>query len=344
MATIVYGENNGAEGLSHLAVNFNGDAPVVGNDSFAVGEYVTASGQGSVAIGRNTDTNGSNALALVGGDANANKAISIGQSSNVDGEGSIAIGESSSATSTNSVSIGTNAKCTYWDSVAIGVGSNSFNYNNVSIGLQAKCTNLGSTAIGAHADTSHNYTTAVGYNATVVQSNSTAIGYNTTTTASNQIMLGHTSIESVRVGNTSYEPTHANDLADKNYVDNRGMSYKLKEVSQGNIENVVIGREYYSPDQHGGIFGTVYRRYLIEYPDTTSIQTHTILTAGTVDKLIDSKFLVHNMGTNKQEAIDNVSYSANYRIRASVTSSGALEVEQGIDYHLYGGWVDYTKQ
>lgn len=60
---------------------------------------------------------------------------------------------------------------------------------------------------------------ALGASANAGHTNSTAIGIDAHTNDSSQVMLGGPSINSVRVGNSSYTPTDSADLVTKKYVD-----------------------------------------------------------------------------------------------------------------------------
>jgi hypothetical protein len=60
---------------------------------------------------------------------------------------------------------------------------------------------------------------ALGASANAGHANSTAIGIDAHTNDSSQVMLGGPSINSIRVGNSSYTPTDSADLVTKKYVD-----------------------------------------------------------------------------------------------------------------------------
>lgn len=104
----------------------------------------------------------------------------------------------------------------------------------------------------------------------------------------------------------------------------------LKRVDTGVYETAQIGVEYYSPDQHGGIYGTVYRQY---HGAKTNGQT--ITTTGITN-------LVSFGGTFNSDtcyfgfAGDGVSRITLTRI----TNAVRCDVT---GWNITTGWVDYTK-
>ena len=183
--------------------------------------------------------------------ASGNDSIALGARAVASGYDDISIGADSDAVAGRGVVIGTDAQAysgaSY--SVSIGKSAKARNTNNTAVGGNADVGGNHSTAIGAYAKTniSGSYATAIGggsYDgdgATVTGNNSTAlgastyinghtgsiaIGYNAATTANNQMMLGTGSgtgaLTSIRVANSSYDPSNDYDLATKKYVDDNG--------------------------------------------------------------------------------------------------------------------------
>lgn len=115
---------------------------------------------------------------------------------------------------------------------------------------------------------------------------------------------------------------------------------KLKCVTHYNWETPVVGNEYLSPKENGGIYGTIYRQYF-----TTSLPSD--LTSGNnVSRILDFTVVAHD-GTDRYIArgllgdgtdaigirLDGTSGNSNMTLIASGMFSGNVEF----------GWVDYTK-
>lgn len=102
----------------------------------------------------------------------------------------------------------------------------------------------------------------------------------------------------------------------------------------------VVDTEYLSPEQHGGIYGTVYRQYF-------NITLPADLTSGdNVSKLID--FMVNVDGSSNRNVIrgwaDNGTNKAAVRLNG-LSGNSNLSIILAGDYigNLSTGWVDYTK-
>ena len=139
---------------------------------------------------------------------------------------------------------------------------------------------------------------------------------------------------------------YANNTAkvrvDGNGISSGGFAGRLKRVSDGAYVVPADGVEYYSPDQQGGKYGTVYRMYI----GTTSswINGYNFVSIGANGTLINDAIQVLNIANSEEEVITDVSYSDIYRARVvKSTANNYLILHVGTGYTLLGGWVDYSK-
>ncbi len=122
-----------------------------------------------------------------------------------------------------------------------------------------------------------------------------------------------------------------------------GFATKLWDVSGGHFETATTDVEYYSPNQHGSIYGTVYREYF-----GVVTNNEVIVNVGINGLLLDTKFHIKHVASNWEQAVDDASYSSTYRARIiKKLAAGAgqydLTVHVGSGYTVKSGWVDYTK-
>jgi hypothetical protein len=114
-----------------------------------------------------------------------------------------------------------------------------------------------------------------------------------------------------------------------------GATFKLDLDTAGAF--FAVNTEYVSPNQHGNIYGKVYRTYF-----TTTLPAY--LTAGSsVSKIVDYTINFTN-GTNRYVGRgETVSGSANVDMNLSgTTGKGNLSIGSA-SWTLTDGWVDYTK-
>ncbi len=123
-----------------------------------------------------------------------------------------------------------------------------------------------------------------------------------------------------------------------------GFATKLWDVAGGHFETAVVNTEYYSPDQHGGIYGTIYRQYF-----TTSLtSTNPRLDTGSlVTKMID--FVLHTKYTGDDRGVAHGNMTAYgssdnhaYIMLSGASGGGNLSFAL-TGYSITTGWVDYTK-
>ena len=116
---------------------------------------------------------------------------------------------------------------------------------------------------------------------------------------------------------------------------------KLWDVTGGHFETATTGVEYYSPNQHGGIYGTIYRQY---FPTTLPAS----LTSGNnVTGMIDYATQFKYTGTDRGVGHGNATaYGSSdnhiYIMLGGASGSGNLSLAT-TGYTLQKGFVDYTK-
>lgn len=112
---------------------------------------------------------------------------------------------------------------------------------------------------------------------------------------------------------------------------------KLKCVLDNCYETAVVGTEYFSPKQHGGIYGTVYRQYF-----TTSLPTD--LTSGNnVAQLIDCTLRAYD--TLDRYTARGLFKTTSLCIKQTGEAGKSnLVLILGVPFvGLINGWVEYTK-
>lgn len=105
---------------------------------------------------------------------------------------------------------------------------------------------------------------------------------------------------------------------------------KLRRVDTGLWEAAQIGVEYYSPNQHGGIYGTIYRQYHGALAHDASISISGIT------KMVDNGGTFNGDVNYSGHTSDGTDHLYIYRV--------ANAVKMSITTWLHtDGWVDYTK-
>lgn len=113
-------------------------------------------------------------------------------------------------------------------------------------------------------------------------------------------------------------------------------------------ETAQTGTFYISPEQHGGIYGTVYRRYFGQ--QTNDIQT--VLSGWTDVEVLDAKFRVSvwlsdSRGTGAADFIEvtsgnNWPKDAKFRVRVLQENTTEFKIQQGANMRIESGWVDFV--
>lgn len=113
----------------------------------------------------------------------------------------------------------------------------------------------------------------------------------------------------------------------------------LKVPGSETYEAPAQEKEYLSPIQHGGLFGTIYRQYI-----KGDVSTDKVLANIPNSELIDAKILLGHNGYQTLSGINN-NQAAEPAVR--LYNSGELKLEFGTTnsgtVNLRGGWFDYNK-
>ncbi len=124
----------------------------------------------------------------------------------------------------------------------------------------------------------------------------------------------------------------------------KGFATELWDVVGGHFETAATGVEYYSPDQCGGIYGTIYRQYFT----TALTSTNPRLDNGSiVTKMVDYVFHTKYTGTDRGVGHGNMTAygsSDNHAYLMLSGASGGGNLTFALDgYSVITGWVDYTR-
>lgn len=116
---------------------------------------------------------------------------------------------------------------------------------------------------------------------------------------------------------------------------------KLCRSADGVWEAVAMGEEYVSPDQHGGVFGDVYRKYITLSPQ---------IPGATLPYLLG--VTITNMITISGSAFDGgvilpipYAHTEAWVIMAQTVNHNAIEIYTGSSRNISAGaiWIDYTR-
>ena len=124
----------------------------------------------------------------------------------------------------------------------------------------------------------------------------------------------------------------------------KGFATQLWDILGGHWETAVINTEYYSPNQCGGIYGTIYRQYFT----TALTSTNPRLDTGSiVTKMVD--YVLHTQYTTSARGVGHgnmtafgVSDNHAYLMLSGTSGGGDLSFSL-TGYTVITGWVDYTK-
>jgi hypothetical protein len=106
---------------------------------------------------------------------------------------------------------------------------------------------------------------------------------------------------------------------------------RLKNCQNNCYEDVVIDTEYYSPDQHGKLYGTVYRQYF-----STKVDTDTITITG-ISKLLNAALHINTDGVVGGYGYESAS---NFARVFMITDAVEFDI---VGWTVQGGWIEYTK-
>ncbi|MFC1768114.1 hypothetical protein ACFLZ2_06215, partial [Candidatus Margulisiibacteriota bacterium] len=151
-----------------------------GTQSFAVGSYTQATGQGAVAMGSSTVAIGNNSFAMGGGSqAKSSTSFAMGSSVTASGESAVAMGGGSLASGSASFAMGSGTQALGTQSVAMGGGTVAIGSNSVAMGGGSTASGIYSMAMGLYCSAEGDYSATAGrkaragHNGTFVWADST---------------------------------------------------------------------------------------------------------------------------------------------------------------------------
>lgn len=128
-----------------------------------MGSEAKASGQYSLALGRNSSSSASHSIALGGNSvASADSALALGGNAQATGSLSLAFGSFSKAIGSSSMAFGKSANAEGANSIALGMSSSASSQGSISIGSSAKAESLYAVALGRYAEAQVNQGVALG--------------------------------------------------------------------------------------------------------------------------------------------------------------------------------------
>lgn len=119
---------------------------------------------------------------------------------------------------------------------------------------------------------------------------------------------------------------------------------QLMRVNDSVFETAVTGTEYFSSNQNGGIYGTIYRQYFTTTLTTTNprLDTGNSVT-GLIDYAIQFTYGADPRGLAHGNAAQFGSGSNRMYIQLSGASGGGNLSIDNLSYTAYAGWIDYTR-
>ena len=125
-----------------------------------------------------------------------------------------------------------------------------------------------------------------------------------------------------------------------------GFAKKLFKVSTSVFETAVRGTEYNSPNQHGGLYGTVFRKYFA-IPDILSAGLTVNIALGLTpnDVLQIGGYVVENTSGDKiliGSGSGNTSSNIGMHVQV-VGSNLEIDANDTLDWNSGECWIDYTK-
>lgn len=156
-----------------------------GDQSFAAGYDVTASGDYAISLG---ERNRSTGIA----------AVSMGTQAYAYGDHSFAWGDHAQATALGAVALGSDVFATADYSMAVGNQATASGQYSAAIGQNAQATQVASFAIGSSVTASGENSLAVGYNSTSSGLRSIALGWHNTASGQQSLAIGHEAVSAGR--------------------------------------------------------------------------------------------------------------------------------------------------
>ncbi len=209
---IAEGEYSSAIGSRTHAIGgasmaFGVSAQAIGDRSVALGASSVATGGRSMALGRYAKTNGFTSLAI--GDtalADGEKTIALGNTAQAYEIMSIALGDHANASKEYSMALGASSVASAANAIAVGRDSAANGTDSLALGRLSLASAANAIAMGAESEAAENVT-AIGFNADAIGKSSLALGDNASAGETNSIAIGQGSeaskLDSIALGSNS---------------------------------------------------------------------------------------------------------------------------------------------
>ncbi|EPM1395003.1 YadA-like family protein [Escherichia coli] len=209
---IAEGEYSSAIGSRTHAIGgasmaFGVSAQAIGDRSVALGASSVATGGRSMALGRYAKTNGFTSLAI--GDtalADGEKTIALGNTAQAYEIMSIALGDHANASKEYSMALGASSVASAANAIAVGRDSAANGTDSLALGRLSLASAANVIAMGAESEAAEN-ATAIGFNADAIGKSSLALGDNASAGETNSIAIGQGSeaskLDSIALGSNS---------------------------------------------------------------------------------------------------------------------------------------------
>ncbi|EPJ7941820.1 YadA-like family protein [Escherichia coli] len=209
---IAEGEYSSAIGSRTHAIGgasmaFGVSAQAIGDRSVALGASSVATGGRSMALGRYAKTNGFTSLAI--GDtalADGEKTIAFGNTAQAYEIMSIALGDHANASKEYSMALGASSVASAANAIAVGRDSAANGTDSLALGRLSLASAANAIAMGAESEAAEN-ATAIGFNADAIGKSSLALGDNASAGETNSIAIGQGSeaskLDSIALGSNS---------------------------------------------------------------------------------------------------------------------------------------------
>ncbi|MBJ0246500.1 YadA-like family protein [Escherichia coli] len=209
---IAEGEYSSAIGSRTHAIGgasmaFGVSAQAIGDRSVALGASSVATGGRSMALGRYAKTNGFTSLAI--GDtalADGEKTIALGNTAQAYEIMSIALGGHANASKEYSMALGASSVASAANAIAVGRDSAANGTDSLALGRLSLASAANAIAMGAESEAAEN-ATAIGFNADAIGKSSLALGDNASAGETNSIAIGQGSeaskLDSIALGSNS---------------------------------------------------------------------------------------------------------------------------------------------
>ena len=209
---IAEGEYSSAIGSRTHAIGgasmaFGVSAQAIGDRRVALGASSVATGGRSMALGRYAKTNGFTSLAI--GDtalADGEKTIALGNTAQAYEIMSIALGDHANASKEYSMALGASSVASAANAIAVGRDSAANGTDSLALGRLSLASAANAIAMGAESEAAEN-ATAIGFNADAIGKSSLALGDNASAGETNSIAIGQGSeaskLDSIALGSNS---------------------------------------------------------------------------------------------------------------------------------------------